>query len=67
MQDGKTALMKAIAPFVRGLQRTFNEKAVFWSGISEDEKAVYWSDRRKIIRLLLDKECDMNVQDNVCS
>ena len=55
MQDGKTALMKAIAPFVRGLQRTFNEKAVFWSG------------RRKIIWLLLDKGCDMNVQDNVCS
>ena len=55
MQDGKTALMKAIAPFLRGFQSTF------------DEKAVYWIDRRKIIQLLLDKGCDMNVQDNVCS
>ena len=55
MQDGKTALMKAIAPFVRLFSLTPDEKAVFWSG------------RRKIIWLLLDKGCDMNVQDNVCS
>ena len=67
MQDGKTALMKAIAPFVRLFSLTPDEKAVFWSGISEDEKAVFWSGRRKIIWLLLDKGCDMNVQDNVCS
>ena len=44
MQDGKTALMKAITTF--------------------------WKCREtglKIIRLLLDKGCDMNVQDKVCS